>query len=403
MSNPDAETSITTSQRRLLLLMLTLATLVKLFLALNSPETADSKGFYEFLTVIREKGGHTLYGFRGFLNNPFNFPPATIHLITAVGAIADATGLPFKFCLRALPSLADIGSFFVVWRLLRGHKDLFRTLFLLALCPTSILINGYEGNIDGLMIFFPLLSIWLTGTGKPLWLAGAAWAIGFNIKAVPLMFGPVFLCNLKKSKALIQFFLAAIVLTFLVSLPFVIQSPGIVKNVLGYASIYGVWGITKLAVTLAGPAAFLHWPYDVVGWHAIFSRVLRAVVVIVILVVSLLMCRLKAKPPLLSQLGLVIAIFLFLTPGFGVQYLLWLVPFVTAAGLRATLIYYTASSIYLLFAMENLECYEFKCFSLMLLCWFSIGWVIAEFWRSIFSTKQSHSALAEHTRPNAAN
>ena len=388
------------SQRRLLTLLLAVATLVKLFLAFYTAETADSKGFYEFLTVIREKGGLALYGFRGFFNNPFIFPPGIIHLITAVGAFADATGLPFKFCLRSLPSLADIGSFFVVWRLLRRHKDQFRILLLLALCPTSILINGNEGNVDGLMIFFPLLSIYLIETGKPWWLAGAAWAIGFNIKAVPLMFGPVFLFNLKRSpKALVQFFLAAAGLTFVASLPFVIQSPGILKNVFGYASIYGVWGFTKLAVNIGGPAVYLYWPYDVVGWHATFSSVLRVVVIITIFAVSFLMSRKKVRPPLLSQLGLVVALFLFLTPGFGVQYLVWLVPFVPAAGLRATLIYYTTTAIYLLFASDVLECYQFKCFALMLLCWLSIGWVVVEFWRSIFGTTGSQLTREAYMQP----
>ena len=173
------------------------------------------------------------------------------------------------------------------------------------------------------------------------------------------MFGPAFLFNLRNTKARVQFFLAAAIFTLVASLPFVIQRPGIIRHVFGYASIYGVWGITKLAVTIIEPGTFLYWPYDPIGWHATFSTVLRAVLIIIIFLVSFLMSRGKVRPGLLQQLGLVVAIFLFLTPGFGVQYLVWLVPFVTAAGLRATLIYYAANAVYLLFASEVLECYQF--------------------------------------------
>jgi len=62
---------------------------------------------------------------------------------------------------------------------------------------------------------------------------------------------------------------------------------------------------------------------------------------------SVLMNRLLPKPPLFLQCGLVAFLFLALTPGFGVQYLAWLVPWVVALGLGATLAYYLASGVFL--------------------------------------------------------
>jgi hypothetical protein len=380
--------SLPKSQRRILLAALTLGTLAKVFLAFKASATLDSIAYVEFLNEIREKGGIALYQFRGSFNNPFIFPPAIIHLIKALGFISDSTGLPFKFWLRLLPSLADVGSFFVIWRLLRGHKDLFRLLFLLALCPTSIVINGYEGNVDGFMIFPVLLAVWLIESQKPLWLGGAAWGMALNVKAVPLMFVAALFFRLRSTRARIQFFAVTAAVILICSMPFIFQSPGIIKEVFGYASIYGVWGITKLAVIIAGPPVFLYWPYDPTGWHSIFASGLKFVAFAVIVIVSYEMNRNEPKSNLLKQCGLIVAIFLFLTPGFGVQYLVWLVPFVTAAGLRATAIYYFTTTVYLAFASQVLACHDFGCSALMFLCWLSIGVVIFEFCRSIRSNAE---------------
>jgi len=384
MHTTDTGQVLSKRERIILLGALAFATFVKAFLALKASETLDSRAFVEFLNVIRDRGGLALYEFRGTFNNPFIFPPGIIHLISAVGWISDATGLPFKFWLRLLPSLADVGSFFLIWHLLRGRKDLCRILSLLALCPTSILINGYEGNVDGFMIFWTVLAVYLLESRKSSWWAGAAFGMALNIKAVPLMFVFVLLFRSKNVKAQIQFFAATAVVILIGSMPFLVQSPGIIKNVLEYSSLYGFWGITKFVTMIAGRPAYAHWPYDPVGWQATFAGILKWLVIVVIVVVSYLMNRgAEARISLLKQFGVVISIFLLLTPGFSVQYLVWLVPFVTAAGLRATAIYYLSTTFFLLFASEVLYCRDLTCAAVMFLCWLAVGLVILEFWRSL--------------------
>jgi hypothetical protein len=53
------------------------------------------------------------------------------------------------------------------------------------------------------------------------------------------------------------------------------------------------------------------------------------------------------RPPLFIQGGSAAFLFLAVTPGFGVQYLAWLVPWVVGGGRSATLMYYTASGLFL--------------------------------------------------------
>jgi len=101
---------MTRTQRFVLIGSLTLATLIKAFLAWETPDTLDTIAYAEFLNEIRD-GGAAVYDFRGSFNNLFIFPPAMIHLLKALGWVADSTGLPFRFWLRLLPSVADVAVF----------------------------------------------------------------------------------------------------------------------------------------------------------------------------------------------------------------------------------------------------------------------------------------------------
>ena len=51
---------------------------------------------------------------------------------------------------------------------------------------------------------------------------------------------------------------------------------------------------------------------------------------------------------LFVRAGFIIFLFLSVAPGFGVQYLAWLVPWVVARGVRPTAIFYLAGALFLL-------------------------------------------------------
>jgi len=324
-----------------------LVTVLKIFMALTSPNTGDANAFAEFLTYIRQFGATGIYQIRGSNNNIFNFPPQMIYVIKGLGALADRTELPFRFWLRLLPSLADVGSFFVICALLPRSKHLFRILLLLALCPVSIFINAYEGNVDGLMISFVLLSVFFIVKQKPA-SAGIAFGMSLSIKFVPFIFIPAIFFYLPNLRSRFKFFGAAFTCFSFTALPILITNPGLLStNPFGYSSIYGTWGITHLLVRTFGRPTFMHYPYDVVGIHAAFANSLKYFMLVLILAISFILNRRNQKPDLLAQCGLVVSIFLVLTPGFGIQYLFWFVPFVTAAGLRTTLVYYLTAFLFL--------------------------------------------------------
>lgn len=339
--------------RRTILFCALAATAVKILLALRSSGTLDVFAFGEFLTNIRDVGGIGTYYRTGRAGNPFNHPPFMIHAIRSMGFLADATHLPFRFWLRFPSILADLGNLFLVWKLCE-HTPLLRLrtplmLALLAVYPGSILISGFHGNTDPLMIFFLLLSIYLLTVRRLSWLAGAAFGMSLNIKIVPLVFAPAIFLFLPDLQTRLKFFATAATVFFVGSLPYLVQDPFVIwKTVFGYKSLYGRWGWTRLVVKyvpgLAPPSV---GNLELTGAHALIASAGRFLMFACIVGASIWMNLRRQKPPLFLQCALVAFLFLFLTPGFGTQYLAWLVPFMVVLGAWSAGLYYFVSSCYI--------------------------------------------------------
>jgi 4-amino-4-deoxy-L-arabinose transferase-like glycosyltransferase len=372
---------------RYLLLAIASATLLKLYLALASAGSLDTAGFLDHLQKIRALGVGA-YRVRGAFDNPFNSPPPMIHVIRFWGWLADTSGLPFRFWLRLPSVLADVGSFFLVARWLAKlwpDRNHFGVLLCLALCPTAIIISGYHGNTDSVMIFLVLLCLY---TMEQPWIAGTVFGLALCVKMVPLIFVPVILLYLTTwSKRFIFVIIAALI--FLgCSLPYLFQDPkAILSTVLGYSSIYGAWGWSQLAVIVSSKPTYLHAKFDVQGGHAIFAGILKVVAMVMLIGASVWLNRAKAKSNLLLQGGLLTTIFLFMTPGYGTQYLIWLVPFVAAIGLRATALYYLTSGV---IVVREYACVAFALCSapvlgvlLGLICWLSLLAVLQTYRRQL--------------------
>src|SRR5215510_3618928 len=198
------------------------ATALKLYLALTTAGSMDAVGFADHLTKIEQVGGLGAYAVRGAFNNPFNSPPFMIHALRAMGWLERTTRLPFPFWLRLPSVLADVGSFFITRRLLANiwpARNLSWPLFLVAVSPISIMISGYHGNTDSLMIFFVLLAVCFCEHRTRPWVAGLAFGAALCVKVVPLLFAPALLLYLPAARRRVQFCLGAAGLWFIASLP----------------------------------------------------------------------------------------------------------------------------------------------------------------------------------------
>jgi hypothetical protein len=300
----------------------------KLLLAATTFGSTDVRSFLYFVLRNRATGPISVYEHV----KEFNHPPPMIFALDAIHRWTEATGASFAFGLRLPSILADLGTFLLVASCLQPARGFARTaLVLLALAPVSIFVSGFHGNTDPVMIFFVVLSVALLERSQAAWLAGAAMGLALDVKIVPLVFWPTIFLWLPEGRKRAEYFGAALFVALASWSPVLLDSPALVaRRVFGYSSSYGHWGLSRLL-----PAA-------------IFEGYGRFLLLGAIAGVSAWMNRGLRRPALFRQIGVVAFTFLALTPGFGVQYLAWLVPFAVALPLAAGFSFHAASGAFLL-------------------------------------------------------
>ena len=398
--------------RRAILLCALAATVVKIFLALRSSGSLDVFAFKEFLTNIREVGGIGTYYRRGLAGNPFTYLPFMIHAVHGMGFLADATHLPFRFWLRFPSALADLGSLFLIWKMaerLPALKLAPVALLLVAVYPGSILISGFHGNTDAVMIFFLLLSIYLLTVKHLPWLAGAAFGMALNIKIVPLVFAPAIFLFLPDLRTRLKFFGMATAVVFVASLPYLLQDPFVIwKTVFGHRSLYGKWGWTRLVVKfLTNTPPPLNGYEELTGVHRIVEVTGRYVMFACITVSSFWMNLRRHKPPLFLQCGFIAFMFLFMTTGFGTQYLAWLTPWIIVLGMWSAGIYYLVSACYITLIYLTMSACARRVldlprllpgnvyFVVELACWLSVLVALVSWWRLLRNYRDDAEPLPD--------
>jgi hypothetical protein len=307
-----------------ILIAAALSLIGKVTIASRTIGSTDALLWEASLRQLRESGAAALYENGSILRRGgipyhaevFNHPPFTLRLLSVGGWVADKTRLPLRFWLRVACALADLASTMLACLILRAARLSFSPLALLltAASPVSLLISGFHGNTDPLMMAMLLLAVYQVQSGAA-WRAGAALGLAASIKIVPLLFLPALALTLPGRKRTLL--LAGAAGVFLAgSLPLAAERPGLIwRHVFGYAPQTGIWGISRLVAafgTEAQTEAYAHFAklalLLLLGWVSVWLG-LR-----------------KPQPPIALQCALLAFLLLSLTPGFGVQYLTWLVP-----------------------------------------------------------------------------
>jgi hypothetical protein len=318
-----------------------IAFLAKLLLALKTYGTNDVYTYERFALWSRYFGAD-LYKIAPDLNHP----PSMLHVLGFLLWMSEHTHLPFHFWIRFPGILADVGSLWLVCRILGpriAERSVFIALLLIAIAPTHILISGFHGNTDPIMIFFVMAAVWLAGYCDEPVAGGIAYGMALCIKVAPVILVPVLFLSLTGLRKRLGFFLAAAVIVGIAWSPYVFQQPlAVIHQVFGYKSSYGLWGFSWLFRELANA-----WPATQ-RINTAFSRYGSAVVVAAIVALSVWMNRLTRKPSLYTQVGMVFLVFFTLTSGFAVQYLAWLTPWVAELGAVPVALFIVTGSVFLL-------------------------------------------------------
>lgn len=312
------------------------ALLLKLLLALSTVGTNDARTWEHDLATLRSAGFVELYrsgvqyrSLEGTLSQRqvFIHPPAVLHGLRMLGTLHDVTGLPLRFWLRAACALADTGTLFLLWCMFPSHAG---PLLLLTLSPVSILISGFHGNTDPVMMFFLVAAVFLAERGHAA-RAGAAFGLAGSVKLVPLIFAPAILLCLPEVRSRVKWLAASVAVWIVLSLPYLVQEPTLIlSSMLGYSGATGLWGFSLVSTLLGADRFYI----PVAKWIALLAAACAP-----------LMRKPLRKPGLFAQSGFTAFCFLCLSPGFGLQYLAWTLPWTVLLPRRSMIVYHAVAGV----------------------------------------------------------
>jgi hypothetical protein len=245
---------------------------------------------------------------------------------------------------RGVVSLADTGCFLLAWSSWSTSKRYAeaapwrRTAVLVAaaLCPAGIMMAGFHCNTDPMMVLFLLAAVWALDRRHSPFLCGCFTGMAINIKIVPLLLLPALAFYLKDWKSRFICFGATAAMVLVFWWPTLVADPhAIAYNVLGYSSTFGCWGFPAIWQRLQLPGAVEFYRYG------------KFIVAAILTVLAYAMSRTERPSDLFHRWGFSMAAFLFLAPGFGIQYLYWVGPWVIVLGLSTTLTLYLAQGAFM--------------------------------------------------------
>ncbi|HET8644934.1 MAG TPA: glycosyltransferase 87 family protein [Vicinamibacteria bacterium] len=309
-----------------------LALAARLALALNSVGTNDIRFWRGFGELVSTHGVVRAYA----LDSWFNHPPLMGWLAACIHHLSAWSGIRFEVLFK-LPSIA--ASVAAVVLVHRSGRPGLAALALFALNPADVLVSGYHGSTDGLCAFLGALAVRCADRGRPL-ACGLALAAALNVKLIPVVLVVPLAAFFGRRE--LRRYAAALALGGLPFLPPLLwEREAFLHNVVHYSSFRGNWGLGLFVIQaharLPALSAAL-WAFAVTaGKPLILASSVAA---------GLVQARWRAFSAW-ELAGLALAAFLVLTPGFGVQYLVYPVAILFVAGRRFGLAYAYLSGLFI--------------------------------------------------------
>ena len=306
------------------------ALVVKLRVARETYGTNDTAHWLDFLRGVQQSGPVGVYSFP-FAHSLYNHPPLIGYYLELLSGV-QALGLDLPFTIRAVSSLADVGTAVLVFELVRRRRSLAGAAaagLVVGASPILFIISGYHDNTDPVFVLLVLLSAYLLVDRDWPVLAGAAMALSLGVKIVPVVALPCLLVYalVHSRRTLLRYANSLTVVSLTFWTPALLtEFDSVRRNVLGYAGVNGRnWGIAQLGVWAGQP-----------GWATYLEGPGRLLIVaLCALVPAALVWRRPAL--LLNGVALSLAAFLAFTPTFGTQYMAWAVAAALLLGLRGGL------------------------------------------------------------------
>jgi hypothetical protein len=329
------------SWRPAVLLAAGVALVAKLYCAATTVGTNDADTFYNFGRFIWEHG--LLEQYRA--TPEFNHTPLVGWFCAGIYGIGQ--GFAFNWLLRLPGILADFAAVTVLlrWRETEGRPPWW-ALALFALSPVNFMVSGFHGNVDAVLAWLLLLAAREGARERAAW-CGLFFGLACQVKVIPLLLAPaLFFFWFARGQGR-RFFLTATV-TILTgwAVPLLALPDVFFRNVLGYSSNWGSWGLTfglrSTGWPVFAPVGFL----GLTPWQIAIMSTLKWLIIGAALGIG---WRRRHRPAaeLPATLMVIWALFFVCAPGVGAQYLVWFAPLLLLHTPRWFAAVTAASSVFL--------------------------------------------------------
>ncbi len=328
--------------------VLVLMTLLKMLWALESAGSVDMVLFFNFGKAIDHHGLTELYR----MDEKFNHTPLTGGFAWLLYRIAGEDKMQFAFLLRLAGIVADgvVVAAFLRWREKLGARPPWWALIVFAASPVSLMISGFHGNVDPVMIALLFLASIAAARERPV-LCGLLFGLASNVKIVPIVLSPVFLffwlARPNSASGTLRFAATSGALMLAGwALPLVTCPREFIHNVFGYGSMWGVWGLPCLLRQTGWEEVQKIDFKDLTATQNFLAAILKYSAIGGIAAVGWL--RRKAAPTeFAATIGFAWLVFFIFAPGVGVQYMVWAAPFLLLLNAPAYAVITAASSVFL--------------------------------------------------------
>jgi hypothetical protein len=310
---------------------------LRFWLAKNSIGCNDADLWQEHAKFITAHGVRFAYQHPELENMQFNHPPLMGYLSVLGLRASGSSILHFSWWMKAPGLIAEVLGAYLVWRIWL-KKSALTAAWAFAAYGTSltqIAVGGFHCNTDCGYAGLTLLAFYLAREKRaPFW-AGLALAGAINVKIIPILLIPPLLSQSRSWREAVR---CSFGLSFgLIPIaPFLVTAPkAVYHNMVAYNSQQLDWGIP----------AFLQWARD----PAIFGNRLDKFTEVFVKdgrylilgsVVAMSMLAFFRSRRFSYHVGAMAwALFLVLTPGYGVQYAVCVLPLLFAADFKRAALY----------------------------------------------------------------
>jgi hypothetical protein len=365
MAQPEQKTSMTRTDARhwarLAIIITVLGVFLRLALSCISWGSNDITTWFDFGHSIADHGLLQIYS-----SDPaYNHPPipgiwSGIAYRLARVMQPDLARVPprgtyqfpsFAFIFKLAPIAADAVCCWLLWRIARarwGARHAVAAVTLYALNPVAILVSAHHGNTDSIYAMLCLAAVYFMQDRSAFFLAGLTLGAAINVKLIPSLLIPPLASTCRDWRQLTHF-LGGLAIA---AIPFVpvmlLQWRGFRTQALNYGSYPCDWGISLFFLTTARMPKFSAVVGDMFNRYV---EVARLILLAAIALFTMWAWRHRDDPRVdhYKIAAATVALFMILTPGFGLQYAIAILPLLAAVSLSRAALYSLLAGLMLLF------------------------------------------------------